>query len=99
MPGQVGVKVPLLGGHAFFPEGPAKLAAITGSPIIPVFAIRRPDGKVKLFIEQAIHVPEATDIAICAAIAKLADVVGEYIRRYPGQWLVANRAWCEDIEN
>jgi len=97
MPGQIGVKVPLLDGHALFPEGPAKLAGITGAPIVPVFVLRLPDGRVRIFIEEAIRVHEASEVAISQAIAKLARVVGQYIQKYPEQWLVVHRAWCEDM--
>ncbi len=97
MPGQVGVKVPFLDGHSLFPEGPAKLAAITGSPIVPVFTVRQADGRVRIFIEEAIWVEEASEAAIASAIAKIAEVVGRYVQQYPEQWLVVNRAWCEDI--
>lgn len=97
MPGQMGLKVPFVDGHALFPEGPAKLAAITGSPIIPVFCIRQADGRVRVFIEGAIWVEGAGEMAIMGATTKLADVVGTYVKRYPEQWLVVQPAWCEDM--
>jgi KDO2-lipid IV(A) lauroyltransferase len=97
MPGQIGVKVPFLDGHALFPEGPAKLAAITGAPIVPVFVIRLADGSVRIFIEEAIRISDPSDIAIAHAIATLAQVVGRYAKQFPDQWLVVNRAWCEDM--
>ena len=97
MPGQIGVKVPLLDGYALFPEGPAKLAAITGAPIVPVFVIRLPDGRVRIYIEDAIRVPETSEVAIGDAIAKLAGVVGRYVKKYPDQWLLVHRVWCEDM--
>jgi phosphatidylinositol dimannoside acyltransferase len=96
MPGQKGIKVPFLGGHSLFPEGPAKLAAITGAPIIPIFTLRLPDGRVRICIEEAIEVSGTDDIAIREAIAKLSQVVGKYVKAYPEQWLVLHRAWCED---
>lgn len=96
MPGQKGIRVPLLGGHALFPDGPAKLAAITGAPIIPVFTVRQPDGRVKVYIEQAI-MPAGTDPeAIGEAVRQLAAVIGKYIQAYPEQWLMLHRTWCED---
>jgi KDO2-lipid IV(A) lauroyltransferase len=98
MPGQKGVKVPFLGGHTLFPEGPAKLAAITGAPIIPIFTIRQRDGRVRVCIDEPIMVSGADPIAIQEAIAKLAATVGRYVKTYPDQWLVMHRAWCEDIE-
>lgn len=97
MPGQKGVRARFLGGHALFPEGPAKLAAITGAPIIPVFCIREAEGRVRVWIEEAIWVNGADEVAITAAIAKLAGVIGGYVKKYPEQWLVVQPAWCEDM--
>ena len=97
MPGQVGLKTRFMDGHMLLPEGPAKLAAITGAPIVPVFVIRLADGRVRIFIEEAIRVSSADQVAIVEAIGKLAEVMERYVRQYPHQWLVVHRAWCEDI--
>jgi lauroyl/myristoyl acyltransferase len=99
MPGQKGVKVPFLGGHALFPDGPARLSAITGAPIIPVFAIRQPDGRVQVHVEEALLPGGGDSDAIGQTVGRLAEMVGKYVKRYPEQWLVLQRAWCEDVEN
>ena len=38
--------VPFLGGHLMLPTGPMKLSQATGAPIVPIFSIRRPGGKL-----------------------------------------------------
>jgi len=59
MPGQKGRRMPVLGGHMVLPTGPVRLALATGAPIIPIFSIRLPDGKIRLFIEPALYVDES----------------------------------------
>ena len=98
MPGQKGQKVPFLGGHMMIPAGPIKLAMITGAPIIPVFSIRQPDGRIIVKIEQPIYVEPARPELFEPALLQLADVIAKYVRLHPGQWLVLHKAWCEDMD-
>ena len=92
LPGQKGEPVPFLGGHMMLPTGPVKLALATGAPIVPVFSVRTPDGKIRLFIEDPIRVRgEVHD-----AVLRLGKVIENYVRRFPDQWLVFHRPWCED---
>src|SRR6185437_11295988 len=56
MPGQKGQPVKFFDGHILMPTGPARLALVSGAPIIPVFFVRTPKGKIRLFIEDPILV-------------------------------------------
>ena len=94
MPGQKGCRVPFLDGHVLLPAGPVKLALATGAPIIPIFSVRQGDGRTRLFVETPIHVSDEGKSA--AATLKLAGVIADYVRRFPDQWLMVHRAWCED---
>jgi KDO2-lipid IV(A) lauroyltransferase len=94
MPGQKGRAMPILGGNLPLPTGPVRLALVTGAPIVPVFSIRRPDGQIELFIEPPIRVPDGR--AVDSAFKQVAAVLAKYLRRYPQQWLMIRRAWCED---
>lgn len=107
MPGQRGQKVPFLHGHLEMPPGPAKLARLSGAWIVPIFSIRRPDGRINLFIEPPIT--PADDVEEPAASAptigtrrvdpllrKLSLVIQKYVRAYPEQWLMFHPAFCED---
>ena len=94
MPGQRGRKMAFMGGHMMLPTGPAKLALASGAPIVPIFSIRRPDGMVRLFVETPIWV--ASDDDVDKALASFARILERYLRRYPDQWLMIQRAWCED---
>jgi KDO2-lipid IV(A) lauroyltransferase len=84
--------MPLLGGHVVLPTGPVKLAIASGAPVVPVFSVRTPGGKIRLFIEEAIEVGHDVD----KALAKLAAVIGKYVAAYPEQWLVLHPAFDED---
>lgn len=95
LPGQKGEPVPFIGGHVMIPTGPVKLALATGAPIVPIFTIRTPDGKIRLFIEDAIRVEGDPH----TALLRLGAVIEDYVRRYPDQWLVFHRPWCEDEES
>lgn len=97
MPGQSGVPVPFLDGHMRIPVGPVKLARLTGSPLIPVFAVADGEGRIRIVLESPVEVGEApargtTD----PALARLAVVVERYVRRYPDQWMCLHPALCED---
>jgi lauroyl/myristoyl acyltransferase len=89
MPGQNGMEMPFLNGHLLLPTGPVKLASASGAPIIPVFAVRTPDDRVRIFVEDAIEVPHPLgDQAMAEAMRKIARVLATYVRAYPEQWLV-----------
>lgn len=94
MPGQKGCRVPILGGHMVLPTGPLRLALATGAPVVPTFCVREADGRIRLFIEPPIWLHDEASFesgldAIRAALEK-------YLRRFPDQWLMIHRAWCED---
>lgn len=96
MPGQKGRRVRVLGGHMVLPTGPVRLAAATGAPIVPIFSIRLPSGQVRLFIEPPIRVSCAEEIDL--ALNQVGLVLEQYLKRYPEQWLMIHRAWCEDAD-
>jgi KDO2-lipid IV(A) lauroyltransferase len=95
MPGQKGKRVAFMGGHMMLPTGPAKLALASGAPIVPIFSVRRDDGQIRLFVEEPIWVKSAEEVD--EAITKFAEILEQYLRRFPDQWLMIQRAWCEDM--
>ncbi|MFW6059255.1 MAG: lysophospholipid acyltransferase family protein [Phycisphaeraceae bacterium] len=100
MPGQHGMAVPFCGGHIDLPLGPVKLAAMTGAPIVPVFAPRTPEGRIRLIIEPAIHVSpdQATPRGQTPPppLLELARVIEKHVRARPEQWLMLQPMWRED---
>ncbi len=101
MPGQKAQAVPMFGGHLMLPIGPVKLAQISGSPLVPVFAVRTNDGRCRLFAEPAIEVdPEAELVdGVHPALLEVGKVIEKYVRAYPEQWLVLEPAFVEDAIN
>ena len=97
MTGQRGMDIPFLKGHLSLPTGPVKLASASGAPIVPVFSVRAPDGRVRIFVEDAIDVPHPLDnAAMNEAMRKIATVLQKYVAIYADQWLVFTPAFLED---
>lgn len=101
MPGQKSAVVPFLHGHLRVPTGAVRLAMLTGSPIVPVFAVRTSPGRFAVHLLPAIEpgrsdeAPEASDSAlrsVCTAIESM-------VARFPTQWLTLGAAFEEDAVN
>jgi KDO2-lipid IV(A) lauroyltransferase len=100
-PGQRGVPIPFLGGHIEAPPGPTKLALACGNPppIIPVFSIWQPDGRIRVIVEDPIEVTQPwTREQAHPSLVQLMTVIESYVKRYPEQWLVTLPALIEDME-
>ena len=93
LPGQKGRRISFLGGHILMPSGPARLAALSGAPMIPTFAVRGPNGRIRFVIEEPIRVEQDE---IDDAMLHLGAVIERNVRAYPGQWLMLERVWLED---
>jgi len=96
MPGQKGVTLPFGHGRIDVPLGPAKLAMMTGAPILPIFAVRLPTGRVQVIIEPAIVVDESSADPMMDATRQLTALIERHIRRQPRQWLVLHNPWREE---
>jgi KDO2-lipid IV(A) lauroyltransferase len=72
----------------------AALAARTGAPVIPVFALPLPDGRFRMVYEHAVDPPRGTDEnAMREFTQRCTDVLEMYVRRYPDLWLWMHRRW------
>ena len=94
--GQKHLDAPFLGGHLRVPVGPAKLALMTGAPLIPVFALRTPAGAVHVELHEPIAVPDGA--AVTDATHGFARRLEHVVRRHPEQWHVLWPACVEDAE-
>ena len=80
------------------------LAQATGCPVIPVFVVRRPDGRYKAWMEKPIRVErkqgQSTPELLEEKTQELATVFENVIRQYPDQWYNFFDYWsryrCED---
>ena len=88
--------VPFFGEMAATPSGFDRLAMMAGSPVVPAFIVRQPDGQSHV-IEIYEEIPqrrtgdkEADAIANTALYQK---AIEEMVRRYPEQWLWTHRRY------
>jgi KDO2-lipid IV(A) lauroyltransferase len=100
MPGQKGQAVKFLHGHLLLPTGPIKLALASGAPLVPIFSIRTPDGRVRIQIEEPIWVdPAAAHVdGVHPALLQFAAILERYVKAYPEQWLLLQPAFVEDSD-
>jgi lauroyl/myristoyl acyltransferase len=98
MPGQKAQRVPVLGGHLMLPLGPVKLAQISGAKIVPVFTVRSPTGRCRVFAEAPIRVDPDAELVngVHPALLEWGKVIEKFVAEYPEQWLVLGPAFVED---
>ncbi|MEM7626680.1 MAG: lysophospholipid acyltransferase family protein [Planctomycetota bacterium] len=92
MPGQRGAAVPFFDGEIELPIGPAKLALMTGAPLIPVFAVRLGKGRVRIVLGRPIEVPDAD--AVEPALREVGRAIERVVGEHPEQWHVLHRAFA-----
>ncbi|MGD0679262.1 MAG: lysophospholipid acyltransferase family protein [Polyangiaceae bacterium] len=86
-PGRRGRDVRMFGEPARLPEGPLRLAALTGAPIVPIFAARTGHRRYTVEAYSAIRVARAAaPDELDAAAQRLADTMAHFVRANPTQW-------------
>jgi lauroyl/myristoyl acyltransferase len=97
MPGQKNQLLPFLHGHLRLPTGPARLAQLTGAPIIPVFALKdAPHLPVKVLLKQPIEPDTPETPATSSAMHALAQAMAQTIAHHAHQWLALEPMFHED---
>ncbi|MFN0010132.1 MAG: lysophospholipid acyltransferase family protein [Phycisphaerales bacterium] len=96
LPGQQSAVVTFLGGSLRVPTGPARLARLTGSPIVPVFAVRRADGRHDIHLGRPIDANEPGSAGGDGAVLALARAIEAVVAKHPAQWLVLDTVFEED---
>jgi len=87
-PGMRGVAVTLFGEASEIPEGPLRLAQLSGAPIVPVFSARLGFRTYYAEIGSPRHLPRRLRPGELEATAQyLADTMSDFVRRFPTQWL------------
>jgi len=72
----------------------AALALRTGAPVVPVFALPLPNGRLRLVYEHPVEPPREDDPdPIREFTQRCTDVLEMYVRRYPELWLWMHRRW------
>ncbi|MFQ5340312.1 MAG: lysophospholipid acyltransferase family protein [Anaerolineae bacterium] len=90
-----GVEIEFFGEPAVLPDGYARLARRTGSLIVPAFALRLPDHRLRVRLEPALDVPQTDDRAadVRGAMRKALSVAERYIAEHPEQWVMFLPIW------
>ena len=90
-PGVRGRTVRFLDGDGRVPEGPVRLAAAAGAPIVPIFCSRTGYREYAFELHDAIPVPRRpTEAEIDDATQRMADALSSFLRRNPTQWFHFN---------
>jgi len=96
LPGQKGQMIKVCDAEMELPPSPIMLAMASGSPIIPIFCVRTPAGKIHIMIQEPITVaPDSMPARGVPhpALLQLAKVIEEQIVPHPEQWHVLEPAW------
>ncbi|MBV9101019.1 MAG: lysophospholipid acyltransferase family protein [Candidatus Dormibacteraeota bacterium] len=86
------VTVPYCGGEVRFSAVPARLAAVTGAPLLPVACWREGDHWA-LEIQPPLEVLEGDDEP--AVMARIAAQLEPYVRRHPQQWYPFHEVYAD----
>jgi KDO2-lipid IV(A) lauroyltransferase len=88
--GHTGVPVQFMNRTFSFPQGPAVFARRFQAPIVPLFIIRRKNGKGHtICVQKAFHYENTggTRADLLKNSQKMADVLETFIKKHPAEWL------------
>jgi phosphatidylinositol dimannoside acyltransferase len=90
-----GLPLPFFGATTTFQPGAAILARKLGTPVIPVFIIRRPDFSADVFVEPPLGIIASDDAERDTRenLETMLAVVAKYIQSYPDQWVAFEPVW------
>lgn len=95
-----GMVVPFLGLPASTPYGPVKIASKLGASVVPVFSVRRGNSdKFDLFFQPPLEMPHspASEEDIKKAVESCNNVISDWIRQYPDQWMWLYPRWSSTL--
>jgi KDO2-lipid IV(A) lauroyltransferase len=79
--------VTLFGAASAIPEGPLRLAMLTGAPIVPIFAARTGHRRYEVVAHPPIRVARsAGESELDSAAQSVADAMQSFVRARPTQW-------------
>lgn len=91
----VGTRVKFFGIETGAPAALALFADRTRAPVIPVYNVRLPNGKIRVVLEEPIPFMEQGSIEknISFMTQVYTSKIEEIVKRYPEQWLWIHRRW------
>jgi len=90
-----GIVVPFFGHGAYTPTGPAILALRTGAAVVIGHIYRQPDNRHKIIIQGPLNLITTGDreADIQANTARFTQVIEEFVRDHPEQWVWMHERW------
>jgi KDO2-lipid IV(A) lauroyltransferase len=91
-----GVFVSFFGLAASTSAGPARLAMLTGAPILPVFLLREGETEVhRIEVRPEVEPARTGDRAadVVATTQRCTSVIEDVVRRHPDQWIWFHKRW------
>jgi lauroyl/myristoyl acyltransferase len=80
-------EVTMFGERAGVPEGPLRLAALTGAPVVPIFCARVGYRRYAVHARESIAIGRDAGAAeLDAAAQRLADAMQDFVREHVTQW-------------
>ena len=89
------VPVTFFGRETLFPDGPARLARLSGAPLVFGAAVRLPRGRYRAFVFPPVFPDRKADPNVDAQrlTQSLAGTLEGLVRRYPAQWYAFREVW------
>jgi KDO2-lipid IV(A) lauroyltransferase len=96
-----GIPVTFFGRETLANQLLAKLARNYDCPVYPARCIRLPGGKFRMELQPRMDIPRTAggSIDVPALTQKVNDIVEEWVRENPGQWLWLHNRWRRDSES
>jgi KDO2-lipid IV(A) lauroyltransferase len=90
-----GVFVEFLGRQACVNKGLAIMALRYGTPVVPAFSVRQPDGTYRIIFEKEVDLKRTGDRTkdIEENTAVFTGIIEKYIRQYPDHWFWFHKRW------
>jgi lauroyl/myristoyl acyltransferase len=88
-------KAVFFGEETRLPDVAVRIALRTGAAIIPVFSLRRDDGRYDVYVEPRVEVASDGSGAVTEYMNKVISVMEKYIKSCPEQWAVLEPVWPE----
>jgi len=88
-----GLRSNFFGEETHLPASAVLLSMRAGAPIVPVFTMRREDGRYDVYVEPAIDATPAGNGAVAKKVEQIAGIMEKYIKTCPEQWVVLSPIW------